>query len=164
MDIFLENSLTLGHSVHMSEKKTPPPSAEAIVDDSPEIAAYHKLIQGLLRERQMIYDSCKEQVAQIEHDRNIKLELNRQRLIRIGYDASKISDPPGMGRRFLKLDESMIKDGLVKFMNRGQWYPSTPLLEHLKISYPDFRDFIKDNPDFIEPNDRKNRGRLYKLR
>jgi hypothetical protein len=131
--------------------------------DSPEIAAYEALVQGLLDERKAIVARFKSQVDDLERDRNIKLELNRQRLVRIGYDQSKIPEPLGVGRKFLKLDDSRIKEVLTEFMNSGQWYPSTPLLQHLKISYPDFRDFVKKNADFIE-KDGDNRGRLYKLK
>jgi len=131
--------------------------------DSPEIAAYEALVQGLLDERKAIVARFKSQADDLERDRNLKLELNRQRLVRIGYDQSKIPEPLAVGRKFLKLDDSRIKEVLTECMNSGQWYPSTPLLQHLKISYPDFRDFVKQNADFIE-KDGDNRGRLYKLK
>jgi hypothetical protein len=133
------------------------------VSDSPEIAAYEALVQGLLDERKAILARFKSQVNDLEGDKNLKLELNRQRLLRIGYDQSKIPMQLGVGRKFLKLDDSRLKEVLSEFMDSGQWYPSTPLLQHLKISYPDFRDFVKKNPDFIE-KDGDNRGRLYKLK
>jgi len=139
------------------------PIQRGSLDNSDPVSQYNQLVQRLVEERNFIVTECQERVKDLEHKRDQDLLRNLQDLRKMGV---KDDDIPnilgGTGRKFRKLEASMIKGILADSMRREEWYPSTPLLEILKISYPDFRDFVKRNPDFIEKKG-TNKGRLYKL-
>lgn len=133
------------------------------MDNSDPVSQYNQLVQRLMDARQSIVTDCMERIKEIENERDRLLLKNLQDLRKMGV---KDEDIPnilgGTGRKFRKLESPLIKEILNESMEREEWYPSTPLLEILKISYPDFREFVKNNPDFIEKKG-VNKGRLYKL-
>jgi hypothetical protein len=133
------------------------------LDNSDPVSQYNQLVKRLMDERSSIVTDCQERVKDLEHKRDKDLLRNLQDLRKMGV---KDEDIPnilgGTGRKFRKLEAPLIKEILTESMKREEWYPSTPLLQILKISYPDFRDFVKHNPDFIEKKG-DNKGRLYKL-
>jgi hypothetical protein len=48
-------------------------------------------------------------------------------------------------------------------MKPDQEYTSPQIIGYLSITYTDFRNFLKSNPDFIQPKG-KNKGRVYMLK
>lgn len=132
-------------------------------DDSDPVSQYNQLVQRLMDERNFIVTECQQRVKDLEYKRDEDLLRNLQDLRKMGVkDADIPNILGGTGRKYRKLEVPMIKEILTDSMRREEWYPSTPLLEILKISYPDFRDFVKQNPDFIQKKG-TNKGRLYKL-
>jgi hypothetical protein len=139
------------------------PIQRGALDNSDPVTQYNQLVKRLIDERQTIVTECQQRVKDLEHKRDESLLENLKALRKIGV---KDDDIPnilgGTGRKFRKLEVPMIKEILTESMRREEWYPSTPLLQILKISYPDFRDFVKQNPGFIEQRG-VNKGRVYKL-
>jgi hypothetical protein len=139
------------------------PIQRGALDNSDPVSQYNQLVKRLMDERSSIVTDCQERVKDLEHKRDQELLRNLQDLRKMGVkDADIPNILGGTGRKFRKLEASMIKEILRESMRREEWYPSTPLLEILKISYPDFRDFVKNNSDFIEKTG-ANKGRVYKL-
>lgn len=139
------------------------PIQRGALDNSDPVSQYNQLVQRLMDERQAIVTDCQEKIKELEYQRDQYLLKNLQDLRKMGVRDDDIPNIlGGTGRKFRKLEAPLIKEILTESMNREEWYPSTPLLEILKISYPDFRDFVKRNPDFIEKKG-ANKGRLYKL-
>ena len=139
------------------------PIQRGALDSSDPVSQYNQLVKRLMDERSSIVSDCQERVKDLEHKRDQELLRNLQDLRKMGVkDADIPNILGGTGRKFRKLEAPLIKEILTESMKREEWYPSTPLLEILKISYPDFRDFVKQNPDFIERRG-VNKGRVYKL-
>jgi hypothetical protein len=67
------------------------------------------------------------------------------------------------GQKTRKLEHSQIKTLLKGFMKPDQEYTSPQIIGYLSITYTDFRNFLKSNPDFIQPKG-KNKGRVYMLK
>ena len=139
------------------------PIQRGALDNSDPVSQYNQLVQRLMEERQAIVTDCQEKIKELEYQRDQHLLKNLQDLRNMRVRDEDIPNIlGGTGRKFRKLEVPLIKQILIESMKREEWYPSTPLLEILKISYPDFRDFVKRNPDFIEKKG-VNKGRLYKL-
>lgn len=137
---------------------------ESPEEPSSPLSQYRRLVQTLLDQRKKIIDECQIDIKELESKRDRLLADNLKELLQMGVKEAEVPHAQlGTGRKFKKLDPSLVKEVLLGHMKRGEWYPSTPILEHLQISYPDFRDFVMSYPEFIERVG-TNKGTRYKLR
>ena len=134
-------------------------------EEVPEpISQHRQLVKSVIDERKTIIEECRNSVKDLESARDKKLAENLRYLLEMGVKEADIPHAQlGTGRKFRKLEVNLIKEILMGYMNAGEWYPSTPIIELLQISYPDFRDFVKAHPEFID-KDGKNKGTRYKLK
>jgi hypothetical protein len=133
-------------------------------EEVPEpISQHRQLVKSVIEDRKKIIEECRDSIRDLESARDKKLAENLRYLLEMGVKETDIPHAQlGTGRKFRKLEVNLIKEILMGYMNGGDWYPSTPIIELLQISYPDFRDFVKANPDFIEKQG-INKGTRYKL-
>jgi hypothetical protein len=120
----------------------------------------------LLEERNWIIQDYLQRARQLESDREKELQRNESMLLEMGMNAEDIPPIPHLslfeGQKTRKLEHSQIKTLLKGFMKPDQEYTSPQIISYLSIAYTDFRNFLKSNPDFIQPKG-KNKGRVYSL-
>jgi hypothetical protein len=121
----------------------------------------------LLEERNWIIQDYLQRANQLETDREKELQRNESMLLEMGMNAEDIPPIPHLslfeGQKTRKLEHSQIKMLLKGFMKQNQEYTSPQIIGYLSITYTDFRNFLKSNPDFIQPKG-KNKGRVYMLK
>jgi O-phosphoseryl-tRNA(Cys) synthetase len=122
---------------------------------------YQAIIKRLLEKRQKVIDSYSEKIQKAEIDRDSEVLQITEELLRIGVSKKDIPIHE-TASKFKKLSDDLIKQTLRSYMKQGLYYSSTPILERLRISYPDFRAFVKKYPDFISKAG-VNKGRKYTL-
>ncbi len=87
-------------------------------------------------------------------------------LLEMGMNVEDIPPIPHLslfeGQKTRKLEHFQIKTILKGFMKPDQEYTSPQIISYLSITYADFRNFLKSNPDFIQAKG-KNKGRIYIL-
>ena len=121
----------------------------------------------LLEERNWIIQDYLQRAKQLEADREKELQRNESMLLEMGMNAEDIPPIPHLslfeGQKTRKLEHAQIKMLLKGFMKPDQEYTSPQIISYLSITYADFRNFLKSNPDFIQPKG-KNKGRVYILK
>jgi hypothetical protein len=120
----------------------------------------------LLEERNWIIQDYLQRAMQLEADREKELQRNESMLLEMGMNVEDIPPIPHLslfeGQKTRKLEHSQIKMLLKGFMKQNQEFTSPQIIGYLSITYTDFRNFLKSNPDFILPKG-KNKGRVYYL-
>lgn len=141
--------------------------ARPTVDLSKAKEVLQETTKRLLEERNWIIQDYLQRAKQLEADREKELQRNESMLLEMGMNAEDIPPIPHLsifeGARTRKLDHSQIKTLLQGFMMPNEEYTSPQITSYLSISYIDFRNFLKSNPDFIQPKG-KNKGRVYILK
>jgi hypothetical protein len=121
----------------------------------------------LLEERNWIIQNYLQKAKQLEADREKELQRNESMLLEMGMNVEDIPPIPHLslfeGQKTRKLEHSQIKTLLKGFMKPDEEYTSPQITSYLSISYTDFRNFLKSNPDFIQAKG-KNKGRVYILK
>ena len=142
---------------HSLQTERPTVSVEAT------LASIRDAIENLKKEREWIVTSYASQISKLEDDRDQELATNLEGLKSLGVAEQDIPLRLTAGKKFRKLTHDEILHKLKRFMQPHESYPSTPLLAELKISYPDFRTFVKAHPSFIEAIG-INKGRVYRCK
>ena len=141
--------------------------ARPTVDLSKAKEVLQETTKRLLEERYWIIQDYLQRAKQLEADREKELQRNESMLLEMGMNVEDIPPIPHLsifeGARTRKLDHSQIKTLLKGFMKPDEEYTSPQITSYLSISYIDFRNFLKSNPDFIQPKG-KNKGRVYMLK
>ena len=127
--------------------------------------------EQLKNQRRWILKDFAQKLQVIEKERDTLLNENIQKMEAIGIASDDLPLPPENeeGRNSLahgltrKLDDSQIRRVLKEIMKPDEEYPSSYLIQHLRIAYKDWIDFCKRNvPSFLAV-DGKNKWRVYKL-
>ena len=124
------------------------------------LASIQGAIETLKKEREWIVRTYQARITELEDDRDRELAENLKGLKALGVSEQDIPLRISAGKKFRKLTHEEIRNKLVRFMQPEVSYPSPALLAELKISYPDFRTFVKKNTDFLEAKG-VNKGRVY---
>ena len=144
-----------------------PHTARPTVDLSKAKEVLQETTKHLMEERNWIIQDYLQRAKQLEADREKELQRNESMLLEMGMNVEDIPPIPHLsifeGARTRKLDHSQIKTLLQGFMMPNEEYTSPQIISYLSISYIDFRNFLKSNPDFIQPKG-KNKGRVYMLK
>ena len=121
----------------------------------------------LLEERNWIIQDYLQRAEQLEADREKELQRNESMLLEMGMNVEDIPPIPHLSlfevQKTRKLEHTQIKALLKDFMKPDAEYTSPQIISYLSITYTDFRNFLKSNPDFIQPKG-KNKGRVYILK
>ena len=125
------------------------------------LASIRDAIENLKKEREWIVTSYAARISELEDSRDLELAKNLEGLKSLGVPEDSVPFRLTAGKKFRKLTHDEILHKLQRFMQPHESYPSTPLLAELKISYPDFRTFVKAHPSFIEAVG-VNKGRVYR--
>jgi hypothetical protein len=140
--------------------------ARPTVDLSKAKEVLQETTNRLLEERNWIIQDYFQRAKQLESEREKELQRNESMLLEMGMNVEDIPPIPHLsffeGARTRKLDHSQIKILLQGFMMPNEEYTSPQITSYLSISYIDFRNFLKSNPDFIQSKG-KNKGRIYSL-
>jgi hypothetical protein len=143
-----------------------PQTARPTVDLSKAKEVLQETTSRLLDERNWIIQDYLQRAKQLEADREKELQRNESMLLEMGMSAEDIPPIPHLslfeGQKTRKLENAQIKMLLKGFMKPDQEYTSPQIISYLSITYADFRNFLKSNPDFIQPKG-KNKGRVYYL-
>jgi hypothetical protein len=143
-----------------------PHTARPTVDLSKAKEVLQETTKRLLDERNWIIQDYLQRAKQLEADREKELQRNESMLLEMGMNVEDIPPIPHLsifeGARTRKLDHSQIKTLLQGFMMPNEEYTSPQITSYLSISYIDFRNFLRSNPDFIQAKG-KNKGRVYCL-
>jgi len=127
--------------------------------------------EQLKNQRRWILKDFAQKLQAIEKERDALLNENIQKMVAIGIPSDELPLPPeseeskkalahGLTR---KLDDSQIRRVLKEIMKPDEEYPSSYLIQNLRIAYKDWIDFCKRNvPSFLAV-DGKNKWRVYKL-
>jgi len=144
-----------------------PQTARPTVDLSKAKEVLQETTNRLLDERNWIIQDYLQRAKQLEADREKELQRNEALLLEMGMSPEDIPPIPHLslfeGQKTRKLEHSQIKILLKGFMKPDQEYTSPQIISYLSITYTDFRNFLKSNPDFIQPKG-KNKGRIYMLK
>lgn len=144
-----------------------PQTARPTVDLSKAKEVLQETTNRLLEERNWIIQNYLQRAKQLETDREKELQRNESMLLEMGMNVEDIPPIPHLsifeGARTRKLDHSQIKTLMQGFMMPNEEYTSPQITSYLSISYTDFRNFLKSNPDFIQAKG-KNKGRIYILK
>jgi len=120
-----------------------------------------------MEERNWIIQDYLQRAKQLEAHREKELQRNESMLLEMGMNAEDIPPIPHLslfeGQTTRKLEHAQIKMLLKGFMKQNHEYTSPQIISYLSITYADFRNFLKSNPDFIQPKG-KNKGRVYILK
>jgi hypothetical protein len=127
------------------------------------LASIRGAIDSLKMEREWIVSSYAAKIAELEDARDAELAQNLEGLKKLGVSDEEIPFRLTAGKKFRKLTHDEILHKLQRFMQPNDSYPSPVLLAELKISYPDFRTFVKAHPSFIEAIG-INKGRVYRCK
>ena len=140
--------------------------ARPTVDLSKAKEVLQETTKRLLEERNWIIQDYFQRAKQLESEREKELQRNESMLLEMGMNVDDIPPIAHLslfnGQTTRKLEHAQIKMLLQGFMKRDQEYTSPQIISYLSISYVDFRNFLKSNPDFIQPKG-KNKGRVYCL-
>jgi len=140
--------------------------ARPTVDLSKAKEVLQETTKRLLEERNWIIQDYFQRAKQLESDREKELQRNEASLLEMGMSVEDIPPIPHFsifdGQKTRKLEHSQIKGLLKGFMKPDEEYTSPQLTSYLSITYVDFRNFLKSNPDFIKAKG-KNKGRVYIL-
>jgi hypothetical protein len=143
-----------------------PHTARPTVDLSKAKEVLQETTKRLLEERNWIIQDYLQRARQLETDRVKELQRNESMLLEMGMNLEDIPPIPHLslfeGQTTRKLEHAQIKTLLQGFMMPNEEYTSPQITSYLSISYIDFRNFLKSNPDFILPKG-KNKGRVYYL-
>jgi hypothetical protein len=124
-----------------------------------------RMIKVLQDQRFAIHQDFNEKMRQLLERREVDLARNAHNLKKLGVADEDIKTLPAdvviEKRRSNRLSHSQIKQSLTQFMEIGEGYPSPVLTEHLGVSYPVFKRFVKASTDFIEAVG-SCKGRKYK--
>jgi hypothetical protein len=144
-----------------------PQTARPTVDLSKAKEVLQETTSRLLDERNWIIQDYLQSAKQLEADREKELQRNEALLLEMGMSPEDIPPIPHLslfeGQKTRKLEHTQIKILLKGFMKPDQEYTSPQIISYLSITYTDFRNFLKSNPDFIQPKG-KNKGRVYMLK
>jgi len=144
-----------------------PHTARPTVDLSKAKEVLQETTKHLLDERNWIIQDYLQRAKQLEGDREKELQRNESMLLEMGMNAEDIPPIPHLslfeGQTTRKLEHAQIKMLLKGFMKQNHEYTSPQIISYLSITYADFRNFLKSNPDFIQPKG-KNKGRVYILK
>jgi hypothetical protein len=144
-----------------------PQTARPTVDLSKAKEVLQETTNRLLEERNWIIQNYLQKAKQLEADREKELQRNESMLLEMGMNVEDIPPIPHLslfeGQKTRKLEHSQIKTLLKGFMKPDEEYTSPQITSYLSISYTDFRNFLKSNPDFIQAKG-KNKGRVYILK
>jgi hypothetical protein len=144
-----------------------PHTARPTVDLSKAKEVLQETTKRLLEERNWIIQDYLQRARQLESDREKELQTNESMLLEMGMNAEDIPPIPHLslseGQTTRKLEHAQIKMLLKSFMKPDEEYTSPHIISYLSITYTDFRNFLKSNPDFIQPKG-KNKGRVYMLK
>jgi hypothetical protein len=125
------------------------------------LASIREAIDNLRKEREWIVTSYAAKILDLEDSRDMELAKNLEGLKSLGVSEDSIPFRLTAGKKFRKLTHDEILHRLQRFMQPNDSYPSPVLLAELKISYPDFRTFVKTHGDFIDAVG-VNKGRVYR--
>ena len=144
-----------------------PHTARPTVDLSKAKEVLQETTKRLLEERNWIIQDYLQRAKQLETDREKELQRNESMLLEMGMNAEDIPPIPHLslfeGQTTRKLEHAQIEMLLKGFMKPDEEYTSPQIISYLSITYTDFRNFLKSNPDFIQPKG-KNKGRVYMLK
>jgi hypothetical protein len=143
-----------------------PQTARPTVDLSKAKEVLQETTNRLLDERNWIIQDYLQRAKQLEGDREKELQRNESMLLEMGMNLENIPPIPHLslfeGQKTRKLEHAQIKMLLKGFMKQNQEFTSPQIIGYLSITYTDFRNFLKSNPDFIQAKG-KNKGRVYSL-
>lgn len=144
-----------------------PHTTRPTVDLSKAKEVLQETTKHLLDERNWIIQDYLQRARQLESDREKELQRNESMLLEMGMNVEDIPPIPHLslfeGQKTRRLEHAQIKMLLKAFMKPDAEYTSPQIISYLSISYVDFRNFLKSNPDFIQPKG-KNKGRVYILK
>jgi hypothetical protein len=137
------------------------PTSRPTVSVEATLASIREAIENLKKEREWIVSSYASRITELEDSRDTELAKNLEGLKKLGAAEQDIPHRVTAGKKFRKLTHNEIQQRLHRIMEPNETYSSTTLLAELKISYPDFRTFVKANADTIEAIG-INKGRVYR--
>jgi hypothetical protein len=122
-------------------------------------------------QRRWILEDFAQKLQVLEKGRDALLNENIQKMVAIGIPSDDLPLPPENeeGKKALahgltrKLDDSQIRRVLKEIMKPDEEYPSSYLIQNLRIAYKDWIDFCKRNVPAFLSVDGKNKWRVYKL-
>jgi hypothetical protein len=137
------------------------PTTRPTVSVEATLASIRDAIENLKKEREWIVSNYATKITELEDARDAELATNLEGLKKLGVAVEDIPLRHTAGKKFRKLSSNEIRHRLNRIMQPNETYSSTTLLAELKISYPDFRTFVKANADMIEAIG-INKGRVYR--
>jgi hypothetical protein len=122
-------------------------------------------------QRRWILEDFAQKLQVLEKGRDALLNENIQKMVAIGIPSDDLPLPPENeeGKKALahgltrKLDDSQIRRVLKEIMKPDEEYPSSYLIQNLRIAYKDWIDFCKRNVPAFLSVDGKNKWRVYRL-
>ena len=143
----------------MIEASLPTPRPTVSVDET--LASIRDAIESLKQERDWIVTNYASKISELEDARDAELVHNLESLKKLGVAEQDIPHRLTAGSKHRKLTHEEIWEKLNRFMQAEHSYSSPDLLGVLKISYPDFRTFVKAHPDRVVATG-INKGRKYR--